>query len=88
MRDRSGLDIMLILTRKLGEVVRIGDEVTVRVLEVRGNQVRLGIDAPAEVRIFREEIYRAICRENEQAAIPGLASLEEATTVWERQRDK
>ena len=75
---------MLILTRKLGEVVRIGDEV----LEVRGNQVRLGIDAPAEVRIYREEIYRAICRENEQAAIPGLASLEEATSVWERQREK
>ena len=79
---------MLILTRKLGEVVRIGDEVTVRVLEVRGNQVRLGIDAPAEVRIYREEIYRAIRRENEQAAIPGLESLEEATTVWERQREK
>jgi carbon storage regulator len=50
---------MLILTRKVGEMIRIGDNVTVRVLEVRGSQVRLGIDAPADVRIFREEIYRA-----------------------------
>ena len=51
---------MLVLTRKLGEVIRVGDAVTVRVLEVRGNQVRLGVEAPADVRIYREEIYRAI----------------------------
>ena len=51
---------MLILTRKVGETIRIGDGVTVRVLEVRGGQVRLGIDAPADVRIFREEVYEAL----------------------------
>ena len=50
---------MLILTRKVGEMIRIGDTVTVRVLEVRGSQVRLGIEAPSDVRIFREEVYRA-----------------------------
>ena len=50
---------MLILTRKVGEMIRIGDGVIIRVLEVRGSQVRIGIDAPAEVRIFREEVYRA-----------------------------
>jgi carbon storage regulator len=49
---------MLVLTRKIGERIRIGDTITVRVLEVRGSQVRLGVEAPAEVRIFREEIYR------------------------------
>ena len=49
---------MLVLTRKIGERIRIGDTVTVRVLEVRGSQVRLGVEAPAEVRIYREEIYR------------------------------
>jgi carbon storage regulator len=79
---------MLILTRKLGEVIRVGDNVTVRVLEVRGNQVRLGVDAPADVRIYREEVYRAICRENEKAAMPGLGSAEEATTEWQKQREK
>jgi carbon storage regulator len=51
---------MLILTRKVGEVIRIGDDVTIRVLEVRGSQVRLGVDAPADVRIFREEVYRQL----------------------------
>jgi carbon storage regulator len=48
---------MLVLTRKIGEQIRIGDTVTVRVLEVRGSQVRLGVDAPADIRIYREEIY-------------------------------
>jgi len=59
---------MLVLTRKLGEVIRVGETVTVRVLEVRGNQVRLGVEAPADVRIYREEIYRAICAEHEEPA--------------------
>jgi carbon storage regulator len=50
---------MLILTRKVGEMIRIGDAVIIRVLEVRGSQVRLGVEAPADVRIFREEVYQA-----------------------------
>src|SRR5439155_6148770 len=58
---------MLVLTRKLGEVIRVGDAVTVRVLEVRGNQVRLGVEAPADVRIYRDEVYRAL-QEEESAA--------------------
>jgi carbon storage regulator len=56
---------MLILTRKVGEMIRIGDAVTIRVLEVRGSQVRIGVEAPADVRIFREEVYRAM--QDEQA---------------------
>lgn len=79
---------MLILTRKLGEVIRVGDVVTVRVLEVRGSNVRLGIEAPADVRIYREEVYRAIRRENEEARLPGLDRLEEATTVWHSRASK
>lgn len=61
---------MLILTRKVGETIRIGGNVLVRVLEVRGGQVRLGVDAPADVRIFREEIYRATEAAGEAAAPP------------------
>lgn len=47
---------MLILTRKVGETIRIGDNVTVKVLALRGGQVSLGFTAPSEVRIFREEV--------------------------------
>ena len=51
---------MLILTRRVGESVVIGDEVTVTVLGVKGNQVRLGVDAPREVSVHRQEIYERI----------------------------
>jgi carbon storage regulator len=79
---------MLVLTRKLGEVIRVGESVTVRVLEVKGNQVRLGVDAPADVRIYREEIYRAVQKENEEAVVRDATGLDEATKAWQSQRDK
>jgi carbon storage regulator len=50
---------MLILTRKIGEIIRIGDDITVRVLGLRGGQVSLGFVAPSDVRIFREEVLQA-----------------------------
>ena len=57
---------MLILTRRVGETVVIGDNVDVTVLGVKGNQVRLGVKAPREVAVHREEIYQRIRREQEQ----------------------
>jgi carbon storage regulator len=54
---------MLILTRRVGETVMIGDTVTVTVLQVRGNQVRVGINAPKNVLVHREEIYKRIKEE-------------------------
>ena len=54
---------MLILTRRVGETVMIGDEVTITVLGVKGNQVRVGINAPKHVAVHREEIYERIKRE-------------------------
>jgi carbon storage regulator len=62
---------MLILTRRVGETVVIGDDVTVTVLGVKGNQVRLGVNAPKQVAVHREEIYERIQREqaDERAAV-------------------
>jgi carbon storage regulator len=59
---------MLILTRKPGESLYIGDSVKVTIVEIKGNQIRVGIDAPADLRIYREEIYRQILEENKSAA--------------------
>lgn len=56
---------MLILTRRLGETLMIGDEVTVTVLGVKGNQIRLGINAPKSVAVHREEIYARVVQERD-----------------------
>lgn len=57
---------MLILTRRIGESIRIDDNVTITVLGVKGAQVRIGVDAPREVQVHREEIYQRVHDEDEQ----------------------
>jgi len=59
---------MLILSRKVSEKIMIGDDITISILEVRGDQVRIGVDAPRNVKVFRREVYDAIIAENKAAS--------------------
>ncbi len=59
---------MLVLTRKLGEGIVIGDDVTITVVEMKGGNVRIGIDAPLEKKIYRQEIFDRIVEENREAS--------------------
>lgn len=61
---------MLVLTRKLGEVITIGDEVRVTVVGIEGSQVKIGIDAPKQVKVHRAEIFERIRQENIEATHP------------------
>jgi carbon storage regulator len=70
---------MLVLSRQRDETIMIGDEIEITVVDIRGDKVRLGINAPTRIAVHRKEVYEAIKRENQQAArlpTPELASLD------------
>jgi len=67
---------MLVLTRKPRQQIMIGDEIVINVVEVQGDNVRIAIDAPRTVKIYRGEIYRAIQEENKKAAVVPTGSID------------
>jgi carbon storage regulator len=72
---------VLILARKAGEGIRLGDDISVYVVEIRGKQVRLGIEAPEYMSVHRTEVYERILEQNRQAAA-APSHLQEALHVW------
>jgi carbon storage regulator len=73
---------VLILTRKIGETVTIGDDIKVKVVDVKGHQVRLGITAPSEWAVHREEIFLKIQEQNLRSLETETSDLESALKLW------
>jgi carbon storage regulator len=79
---------VLILTRKSGESIVVGDHIRVVVVEVKGRQVRLGVEAPDDMKIYRAEIFDRIQEENNRASQVGTADLNNAIDLWSRVRSE
>jgi len=79
---------MLILTRKLGEQITIGNDIVISLLEIKGAQVKLGIEAPKGISIHRQEIYERIRRENLISSAVTASDLSEAATLLQTNRPK
>ena len=75
---------MLILTRKLGESIKIGDDIKIQVIDIKGRQVRLGIEAPENFSIHREEVYLRIQEENQLAAEASPTSLKALSDILKK----
>ena len=78
---------MLVLTRKVGEGIVIGDDIRITVVEVKGGGIRLGIEAPAEKKIYRQELYERIGKENKEAATWNLSDLEALTATLKGRKE-
>lgn len=79
---------MLILTRKAGESLHLGDDVRIIVLKVQGNQVKLGLEVPENLTVYREEVYLRIKEENLMAVQASDSDLLMATQLWSRKQEK
>ena len=75
---------MLVLTRKLGESITIGDDIKVSIIDIKGKQVRLGIEAPQQTVVHREEIYQRIQEENRMAALLSPLHLKKMGAFWKK----
>lgn len=61
---------MLILSRKIDEKIKIGDDITITLIDVHGDQVKIGVEAPKNIKVFRQEVFDAIQSENKAAVVP------------------
>ncbi|MDR1489486.1 MAG: carbon storage regulator CsrA [Desulfovibrio sp.] len=77
---------MLILTRRPGESLHIGDNIKITVLGIQGRQVKLGIAVPESTAVYREEVYERVCEENRLALMAAENDLLAAAQLWKRQK--
>lgn len=68
---------MLILSRKVDEKIKIGNDITLTIIEVKGDQVKIGVEAPKDVKVFRQEVFEEIQRENKDAAAAASSGISE-----------
>jgi carbon storage regulator len=73
---------MLILTRKLGQAIRIGNEIKITISDIKGKQIRVGIEAPEEMAVHREEVYEIIQKQNVLAAELGMSHDDNLSNLW------
>ena len=78
---------MLVLTRKAGQNIAVGNEIRISVIEIKGRQVRLGIEAPDEMTIHREEVLVRIQAENQEAAGPSVEDLSQVLDLFTQSKD-
>lgn len=78
---------MLILTRKIGEGIFLGDDIRISILEIRGKQIRIGIEAPSHIVVLREEIYQRVQEENLRAAGVRDVDLKEIAKIWQPKKE-
>ena len=78
---------MLVLSRKPNESIIIGDDIEVKIVEVRGEQVKLGITAPRNISVHRKEIYKAIQKQNLDAAKSKNANLEKLSQIFKKKKE-
>lgn len=79
---------MLVLTRKTGEGIIIGDDVTIKIIEMKGGSVRIGIDAPKNKKIYRQEIYDRITEENKMATHWDMDALTSLSSNLSKKKNK
>lgn len=79
---------MLILTRKPGEGIVIGDDIRITIVEIKGGGIRIGIDAPADRKIYRQEVYDRICQENKEATQWNIADLDALSAALNGRKER
>ena len=72
---------MLILSRKIDEKIQIGDDITITIIDIHGEQVKIGVEAPKSIKVFRQEVFEAILKENKAAAVEQSYSQMEISAV-------